>query len=197
MTNHNKFGLSSKNIIVNSTTQSINSEISSHPAKNITSLLSKLASISSSNEHREEQSATPEGDNKEHLLNYVLVLMSALIVLGVFGNLVNIVVFSRASMRKASTFRFLLYLAITDLLVLIVCATDALAKFGFEWELRSTSIVVCRLHTFLTYLLTDASSLILMVVSVDRALVVTNSSIRSIFSNLQGIYLILFLNQFF
>lgn len=183
--NHNRIGKAAENIVVNTTTHS--EIISSHPAKNITSLLSKLASISSSNEHQEHQTANPEGDNKEYLLNYVLVLMSALIILGVFGNLVNIVVFSRASMRKASTFRFLLYLAITDLLVLIVCATDALAKFGFEWELRSTSIVVCRLHTFLTYLLTDASSLILMVVSVDRALVVTNSSIRSIFSTLQGI----------
>lgn len=128
----------------------------------------------------------PSSEENYHLIQLTLVLMVVLIVVGVIGNLINILVFSRRHMRKVSTFRFLLYLAITDMLVLLVCSTDALSKFGFQWEIRAQSTFSCRLHTFLTYLLTHSSSTILMVVSVDRALVVSNSSIRSLVGSIKG-----------
>lgn len=136
------------------------------------------------NNYQQQAYSFPEENG--HLIKLTLVLMAVLIVVGVIGNLINILVFSRRHMRKVSTFRFLLYLAITDMLVLLVCTTDALSKFGFQWEIRSQSTILCRLHTFLTYVLTHSSSTILMVVSVDRALVISNSSISSIIESIRG-----------
>lgn len=90
--------------------------------------------------------------------------------------MLNIVIFGKKDLRKCSTFRYLLYLSIFDMLVLIVCASDAFLRFGYQIQMRQSSQLYCRLHTFFTYFLTHASSSILMVVSVDRALVVNNKA---------------------
>ena len=76
-------------------------------------------------------------------------------------------------MRSVSTFRFLLYLSLVDLLVVLFCTTDALVTMGFGLQLRLWSPLVCRLHTFITYYLAQLASLILTCVSVERALVIT------------------------
>ncbi|RNA01728.1 FMRFamide receptor-like [Brachionus plicatilis] len=114
-------------------------------------------------------------------INIISSLLITIICIGTFGNVLNIIIFSKTNMRQASTFRFLLYLSISDLLVLLFCSTDALARFGFQIEIRSTHIILCKIHTFLTYFLTHSSSIILMVISIDRALVVTNKSFSDIF----------------
>ena len=80
-------------------------------------------------------------------------------------------------MKKMSTFRFLFYLAIIDLLVLLVCATDALLMFGFYIEVRLYSILACKIHTYITYILTQFSSIVLMVVSIERVSVIGCKSI--------------------
>lgn len=108
-------------------------------------------------------------------------LLITIICIGTVGNSLNIIIFSKKNMRQISTFRFLLYLSISDLLVLLFCSTDALARFGFQLEIRSTHLILCKVHTFLTYFLTHSSSIILMVISIDRALVVTNKSFADIF----------------
>jgi hypothetical protein len=101
-------------------------------------------------------------------------ILAITIVIGLCGNTVNITVFGRNSMRTVSTFRFLLYLSVFDLLVLLLCATDVFAQFRYNFEIRNVSTFMCRAHTFLTYFLPQCSSNILMAVSIDRALVVTN-----------------------
>ena len=108
-------------------------------------------------------------------------LLITIICIGTIGNILNIVIFSKKNMRQTSTFRFLLYLSVSDLLVLLFCATDALARFGFQFEIRSNHFTLCKIHTFLTYFLTHSSSIILMVISIDRALVVNNKSLSDIF----------------
>lgn len=105
------------------------------------------------------------------------ILLSVIITVGLIGNSLNIIVFSKYKMRQGSTFRFLLYLSIADLLVLLVCSSEALVRFGFQIEIRSYSVFICKLHTFLTYFLTQISSIILMVISIDRALVITNKNL--------------------
>lgn len=118
----------------------------------------------------------------KNLIHILVILLVVVIVIGIFGNVLNMIIFKKKQMRKGSTFRFLFYLSIFDLLVLLVCATDALGRFGFQFEIRSLSTLTCRLHTFLTYFLIHSSSIILMIISVDRALVVTNYSFKSILS---------------
>jgi hypothetical protein len=111
------------------------------------------------------------------------IILLSIILLGVFGNILNIIVFSHKTMLKMSTFRLLFYLSIIDLLVLLVCTTDALFTFGFLVEIRLFSTLMCRIHTFLTYFLTHMSSIVLMIVSIDRALVVCNKSVVGLLSN--------------
>ena len=81
----------------------------------------------------------------------------------------------RKQMLKISTFRFQFYLSITDLLVLSICATNALLEFGFNIDLKIKSDSVCRIHTFLSSLLRHLSSVLLMMVNVERLMVVLNS----------------------
>ena len=66
------------------------------------------------NEHDEEED--------EHLKYniQIIVILSILIAIGIIGNSLNIIVFSQKNMRKNCTFRFLLYLSIFDMLVLLI-----------------------------------------------------------------------------
>jgi len=109
---------------------------------------------------------------------FLTIVLEVIVVIGLIGNSMNIFVFSKSSMRQVSTFRFLLYLSIADMFVLIICSTDALLRFGYHYEIRSRSLLICRLHTFMTYFLTHISSIILMVVSIDRALIINNNNKR-------------------
>ena len=103
-------------------------------------------------------------------------VFAVLISIGIIGNAINIKVFSHKSMRKNSTFKFLFYLSIIDLFVLLICATDSLMTYGYLVIIRLYSESTCKMHTFLTYFLTHMSSVVLMIVSIDRAIVVSNHS---------------------
>ncbi len=106
----------------------------------------------------------------------IIFLLPFIIFFGIIGNILNIFIFSRKTLKSNSTFRFLLYLSVFDLLVLLVCAPDAFLRFGYQIHIRQLSIYTCRLHTFFTYLFTHASSSILMMISIDRALIISNKS---------------------
>jgi hypothetical protein len=116
------------------------------------------------------------------LMAYLSILLGMVIVFGVIANFLNILVFSRRSMRsQSSTFRFLLYLSSIDLLVLLISALEAFDRgIGHKLKLREISNFTCKTHTFLTYVLTHTSSIMLMVISVDRALVISNKSFWSL-----------------
>lgn len=76
---------------------------------------------------------------------YLSILLGCIIVLGVCANIVNIIVFSRKSMRKTSTFRFLFYLSIVDLLVLLISALEAFDRgIGHRLKLREISNFSCK-----------------------------------------------------
>jgi hypothetical protein len=102
------------------------------------------------------------------------VLLLLFILIGSFGNIMNIIIFSKRTLRKNSTFNFLLYQSIIDLLVLTFCASDTVMTYGFNLEVRLLSKFTCKIHTFLTYLLTQLSSTIIMFVSIERVIVVCN-----------------------
>ena len=114
--------------------------------------------------------------NKYHKLisSTKIALLIIIIVIGLIGNTFNMIVFSRRNMRNVSTFRFLMYLAAFDLLVLSTGTTHLLLKQLFHFDLRIYSNLVCKLHTFFTYLTTHVSSLILTTVSIDRAIKIKN-----------------------
>jgi hypothetical protein len=125
-------------------------------------------------------------ENEKQIMasTFFRLLLQCIIVVGIVGNIINLIVFSKRSMRQTSTFRFLFYLSAADLLVIVVCCSDLLLRFNYNIDIRSYSWLSCRLHTFFTYFLTHISSFILMVISVDRALVISNKSIYALVDNL-------------
>ena len=112
--------------------------------------------------------------------NYVYKMLTfiplVIIVIGIIGNLCNIIIFGKKTMRSTSTFRFLLYLSITDSIVLLVGATEMLIKNHFALELRDFSLFSCNFQKFLTYSFTYMSSCISIAVNVDRVQIVTGIS---------------------
>lgn len=124
-----------------------------------------------SNESRLDSMMTEEEDYKLKMINMSFL---TIIVIGVVGNLINIVIFGKRRMKKVSTFRFLLYLSIFDLLIIMVCASEALLQFEYLVEIRRISPLLCVIHTFLTYFLIHCSNLTLMSLSIERSLVITN-----------------------
>lgn len=99
---------------------------------------------------------------------YLDILFAFILMLGVLGNIINIVVLREKNLANITTFKFLLYLSIVDLMILLICASDSLAAHRLEFEIRLYSTITCKIHVFLTYYLTHLSSIILMVVSIER-----------------------------
>ena len=110
--------------------------------------------------------------NNTSISIYLDITFLLIIIIGFVSNLTNIVIFGQKTMRKQPTFRFLLHLSIIDLCVILVCAVDSFLTYGFNIQIRLKSIYACKIHTFFTYFLSHMSSIILMIVSIDRVLVI-------------------------
>ena len=91
-------------------------------------------------------------------------------VVGLFGNSLSLLIFCQKNMRKNSTFIYLAFLCIVDIFVILFGLGDVLLISYLKVIVRNQSILVCRLHTFLTYLFTHLSSFILASVSIERAI---------------------------
>ena len=78
--------------------------------------------------------------------NILLTTLIAILIIGVFGNILNLIVFGKKKMRKSSTFRFLFYLSCSDLCVLLIAVTDVLIKNTIQFEIRSYSLFSCKFH---------------------------------------------------
>lgn len=95
-----------------------------------------------------------------------------LLVVGTFGNIISFIVFINESLRKSSTFRYLAFLSLMDLLVLYSGLVDLFLTIEYNgtFSLRNLNPITCRLHTFVTYWSQHSSSWILSFISVDRAI---------------------------
>jgi hypothetical protein len=101
-------------------------------------------------------------------------LLVIVIIVGLIGNVLNLAVFGRKNLRKMPTFRFLFYLSLIDIFILLICATNSVLTYGYNIEIRLYSRLACKFHTFFAYLLTHLGSVVLMCISVERAMVVCN-----------------------
>jgi hypothetical protein len=91
-----------------------------------------------------------------------------ILLTGTLGNMFNIIIFSR--LRQSTTFRFLLYLSISDMLVLTMGGVEIIAKINYAHE---TSIFSCNTQKFLTYTTTYISTFISIAMNVDRAMTIS------------------------
>ena len=115
-----------------------------------------------------------ESNENSTVSSFFLIIV---IITGLFGNTLNMIIFSQKPMRKNSTFRYLFYLSVIDILVIIFCATETLLTHGFRIKVKEISTYTSKISTFMEYFLTHESSIVLMIVSIDRTLVVCNKSL--------------------
>jgi len=115
-----------------------------------------------------------------------------LLCLGLFGNTMSMVIFNKDSLKKHSTFRYLTLLSILDLCVLFSGCGQILLDVYFEIDIRSLNELSCKvvfsyfffhkilssyfksfiffkMHSFLVYFFTHFSSMLLAIMSIDRA----------------------------
>lgn len=93
--------------------------------------------------------------------------------IGSIGNSLSFIVFSQKQLRTHSTFRYLAYLSIVDLIVLYIGLGQLIIRDFFHIDIREQNLLLCKFHTFFTYVATHLSSWILTIVSIDRAVACT------------------------
>lgn len=90
-----------------------------------------------------------------------------LIVIGLIGNGLNILIYSKAQMRKSLIFQLLLCLSLADFSILLLCGIVSSIEINFNIVLASHSIVACKLETFLTYFLTQTRNFLTMAITIE------------------------------
>ena len=106
--------------------------------------------------------------------------IAVFIVFGIIGNVINVLIFSKRKMRHIATFRYLLYLSVSDLFVLLFTASDNLIKSNISLGFREYSLFPCNIHKFLAYSTSYVSSCLSIAVSIEKALVVSRISLDSL-----------------
>ena len=90
-------------------------------------------------------------------------------VIGVIGNLLSVLVFSRPSLRHRSCAIYFLALAITDIASLCASFIDTVLPSYNNVSLTIKSTFICKLNPLLVYFTTDLSNFLLAFASLDRA----------------------------
>ena len=99
--------------------------------------------------------------------------LTATLIMGVLGNFVNILVFSKLFMRKES-FGLLLLLSTVDLIILSIISAETLLENMFLIDIRSWSSFFCKIDTFSVYFLTQTRNVVSMGIIIERALIMSN-----------------------
>ena len=118
-------------------------------------------------------------------ISFASLILLIVIIIGLLSNVLNLVIFSHKTFNKNSTFKYLKYLSLIDLIALLVCGTDALLIEQFRFDLRVYSPFFCRLQNFNVYTITHISSMILMLVNIDIVFTVCNKSLGTIFKKIR------------
>ncbi len=97
-----------------------------------------------------------------------------IIVIGLIGNIINVFVYTKKTMRLHLSFRLLLLMSILDFIILSLCGIELVSDFFFEVKLRTSSIILCKTNTFLNYFLTQIRNVLSLGIIVQRALILLN-----------------------
>ena len=95
-----------------------------------------------------------------------------LLFVGSFGNILSFIVFSRASLCGSAVSFYFRALAVADTLALNVGLWPNWIKYAFDKRLYPLNDVVCRIQTYLKYVLPDIAVWILVIMTVERLVAV-------------------------
>jgi len=120
------------------------------------------------------------------------------LVVGTIGNLLSVYVVLRSKLRRHSTFIYLAFLSIVDLIVVYTFSINFIFHAWFNIDLQQVSLITCKIYSFSIYFFPQTSAWILTAVSIDRVFALTRGirrtrKIRLTYFILLIIFLILFL----
>lgn len=101
------------------------------------------------------------------------IFMPSLLILGLIGNGLSIIIFSKPSMRKYTTFRYLTFISILDLGSLYTGCGPMVLQVYFDLDIRVINQISCKITSFIVYFFTHSSSMLLALMSVDRTIAIT------------------------
>ncbi len=119
----------------------------------------------------ENNTITISYDPYQHLTETIVYkyICLTIFVIGLIGNLLSVLVFSRPSLRRRSCAIYFLALAITDIASLCASFIDTVLPSYNNVSLTIKSVFICKLNPLMVYFTTDLSNFLLAVASIDRA----------------------------
>jgi hypothetical protein len=119
----------------------------------------------------ENDTITTSYDPYQHLTDIIVYkyICLTIFIIGVIGNFLSVLVFSRPSLRHRSCAIYFLALAITDIASLSASFIDTVLPSYNNVSLTIKSLFLCKLNPLMVYFTTDLSNFLLAVASIDRA----------------------------
>ena len=142
----------------------------SYPSTVLFNLSSSSSFPNQSNFSSTSLDISPTFDSYQILTDIVYkYICLAIFVIGVIGNLLSVLVFSRPSLRHRSCAIYFLALAITDIASLCASFIDTVLPSYNHVTLTAKSLFICKLNPLMVYFTSDLSNFLLCVASIDRA----------------------------
>ena len=102
-------------------------------------------------------------------------IIAIIILVGLCGNIVNLNVFSNEKLKKVTTFRYLYYISIIDMILLIILPIQKLISFNFiQISNEYTKIIAFRLMTFSLNYFSQMNSWLFMAANLNKANLIIN-----------------------
>jgi len=119
------------------------------------------------------------------------------LIVGTIGNLLSVYVVLRSKLRRHSTFIYLAFLSVVDLIVLYTFSINFILHAWFNIDLQHVSLIACKIYSFSIYFFPQTSAWILTAVSIDRVCALTRGirktrKTRITYMSILIIFLILF-----
>ena len=117
------------------------------------------------------QTVTSPHDPYKHITEVIVYkyICLSIFIIGLIGNFLSVLVFSRPSLRHRSCAIYFFALAITDIVSLCASFIDTVLPSYNTVPLTTRSLFICKLNPLMVYFTSDLSNFLLAVASLDRA----------------------------
>ena len=121
----------------------------------------------------------------------------AIYIVGNIGNLLSILIFSKKSWKKNVCVFYLKFFILVNTCYINSNILANIFINGFQTNLLNSSIILCKLYTYVSYSLVCLSPTVLILASIDRLLISSQKVDRRLYSSKRLAYFSLSINTFF
>ena len=130
-----------------------------------------------------EKPCGPADDVRCYWSHWLMVVLPLfLLVIGTFGNILNVALLSRKTFREKPVF-LLLFLSVFDFLVLWTTIPWRSLKMIYDIDYYEISSIFCKINSWMSIFSGSASLWVMAIVSIDRSVVVMSHSQRNVRQN--------------